>query len=66
MTFKIDSIIEAFFNRPFYREKLLSSNFDEDLKAQVLEILLISKNVVGYKLNKWSYVVQSQQSATCP
>ena len=50
----------------YCREKLLSSHIDNDLKDEVLGILDLCNNVVGYKVNKWSFIVQSQESATCP
>ena len=50
----------------YYREHILSSNFDKNIKEEVLGVLGLCKEVVGYKLNKWSYVVQSQRSAVCP
>ena len=48
------------------RIKLAASKYDNDLKHQVTEMLDSCAQTIGFKLNKWSYIVQSQRSATCP
>ena len=53
-------------NNLYYREKLIASKYDNELKEQVQAILNYAGKEVGCKINKWSYVVQSQRSAICP
>ena len=42
------------------------SKYDQELKQQVCEILDNCGQTVGYKLNKWAYIVRSQRTAVCP
>ena len=49
-----------------FRTRLQSAQLDEDHEQQVKAILDESERVVGFKINKFAYIIKSKESAACP
>ena len=47
------------------RNKLHSSLCDADMKDQVMEIISLANDVVGFKINEFCFIVKSQLNAVC-
>ena len=43
-----------------------AAQLEEDHEQQVKAILSESEQLVGFKINKFSYIIKSKESATCP